>query len=605
MKKVKLFEQYVAEAEKFKSTKDFEDFCEEIDGMPESRIKKIMGKDYIDTPGGYRDEAEDYDNDIIEYMISNMGRKDFEELKSWWENNVAESVVNETGFKKSDIKKTIDFINKEIGIDPGYALIGDEEDIEEFDKLWDRGEYEDAFDFLTVATNMEISTLDDVKNAIKESKVTEAKAKGLDWITGELGDKPKCFAVASFVYNNYDKVTGLKKSMRNDEMDFPQEIMDVVDHYGLDIDEFTDCYGMAAESKVTEGEVNLFDEVGPELEALRTKISGLMRKSEDDKWTSALGKALSALSTLDRNLSQADSKLGVVPVTEGVVSIKGGRIIAHKVLNKLVDMGLIPVKKKSEELLETIAEVITNAKMESVGVNEGSMSDIDLMAQEAKDFKSFVKEFTKTHHDLSKAGEPGQFETWLKSVYDTAKENMDESVVINENDMTKDYGGFIVLDMKTKKSYKFKYIKGVKSVNVENDAIAKLMKSTGESRGNFMVNGLIRKGEWDKSEFEVLESKVNEAYGKPAGLSKDETLKVAQKFAEAISKADGTKCTVNTRTLEEDSFDLDCDGEEFDGGSYNIYQNGDVMNMAISSNPVYGKKNDTVDTIVKNVKKLK
>jgi hypothetical protein len=84
-----------------------------------------------------------------------------------------ESVVNETGFKKSDIKKTIDFINKEIGIDPGYALIGDEDDIEEFDKLWDRGEYEDAFDFLTVATNMEISTLGDVKNAIKESVVNE------------------------------------------------------------------------------------------------------------------------------------------------------------------------------------------------------------------------------------------------------------------------------------------------------------------------------------------------------------------------------------------------------------------------------------------------
>jgi len=59
--------------------------------------------------------------------------------------------------------------------------------------------------------------------------------------------------VASFVYDNYDKVTGLRKSMRNDEMDFPDEIMEVVDHYGLDIDEFTDCYGMAAESVVTEG----------------------------------------------------------------------------------------------------------------------------------------------------------------------------------------------------------------------------------------------------------------------------------------------------------------------------------------------------------------
>lgn len=67
---------------------------------------------------------------------------------------------------------------------------------------------------------------------------------------------------------------------------------------------------------VYEGEVNVFDEVGPELEALRNKVSVLMRKSTDSRWTSALGKALSAISTLDRNLGQADSKLGVV-LTEG------------------------------------------------------------------------------------------------------------------------------------------------------------------------------------------------------------------------------------------------------------------------------------------------
>lgn len=80
------------------------------------------------------------------------------------------------------------------------------------------------------------------------------------------------------------------------------------------------------------------------------------------------------------NVSKKDPKLAAKKieeslvlsnVTEGVVSIKGGRIIAHKVLNKLVDMGLIPVKKKSEDLLETIAEVIASAKMESVEVNEG------------------------------------------------------------------------------------------------------------------------------------------------------------------------------------------------------------------------------------------
>jgi len=96
---------------------------------------------------------------------------------------------------------------------------------------------------------------------------------------------------------------------------------------------------------------------------------------------------------------------------------------------------------------------------------------------------------------------------------------------------------------------------------------------------------------------------LNEAYGKPAGLTKEETLEVAQKFADAMSKIDKSKVTVNKRTLEEDSFDLDIDGEEFDGGSYNIYQNGNVMNMAVPSNPIYGKKNDSVDTIAKNMKK--
>ena len=229
-------ESEVNEAEKFKSTKDFEEFCEEIDGMPEVRIKRIMGKDYIDTPGGYRDEAEDYDNDITEYMISNMGRKDFEELKSWWENNVQESVINETGFKSSDMNKTIDYINKNVGDNPGYAFFGDDEDIEDFDNFWNAKKYKDAFDIMAVASNMELADFDDVKKILTESNI----------------------------------------------------------------------------------------------------------------------------------------------------------------------------------------------------IKESSMGDIDIMAQEAKDFKTFVKEFTKQYHNLSNAGEPGQFNDWLQSVYDTAKENMDESAITED-----------------------------------------------------------------------------------------------------------------------------------------------------------------------------
>ena len=59
---------------------------------------------------------------------------------------------------------------------------------------------------------------------------------------------------------------------------------------------------------------------------------------------------------------------------------------------------------------------------------------------------------------------------------------------------------------------------------------------------------------------------------------------------------------------EEDSFDLDIDGDEYAGGSYNINSDGTVVNMAVwnSSNesPVYGDKDDDVKTIIKKIKKL-
>jgi len=87
---------------------------------------------------------------------------------------------------------------------------------------------------------------------------------------------------------------------------------------------------------------------------------------------------------------------------------------------------------------------------------------------------------------------------------------LDESR-INEGDMTNYYDGFIVLDYKTKKTYKFKYVKGTSNVKVEDAAILKVMKDTGESRGNFAVNGFVKKGEWDKTDADVLESNTNEA----------------------------------------------------------------------------------------------
>jgi hypothetical protein len=80
-----------------------------------------------------------------------------------------ENFLNESGFKKSDITKAVAYIKKEIGTNPGYALIGDDDDIEEFDNLWNAKKYDQAFDLLAAATNMEITDLEDIKNILDES----------------------------------------------------------------------------------------------------------------------------------------------------------------------------------------------------------------------------------------------------------------------------------------------------------------------------------------------------------------------------------------------------------------------------------------------------
>jgi RNA polymerase-interacting CarD/CdnL/TRCF family regulator len=120
----------------------------------------------------------------------------------------------------------------------------------------------------------------------------------------------------------------------------------------------------------------------------------------------------------------------------------------------------------------------------------------------------------------------------------------------------------------------------------------------------FDKNGKELSREIIESYEEMNKSEINESedYGSAYGLSKAETKKVAETLAKAISKNDGVKCTVNVKTLEEDSFDLDIDGQEFDGGSYNIYDDGSVRNMAVRGEK-YGTVKSTVEDFIKGLKK--
>ena len=150
----------------------------------------------------------------------------------------------------------------------------------------------------------------------------------------------------------------------------------------------------------------------------------------------------------------------------------------------------------------------------------------------------------------------------------------------------------------------------------------------GELDDNLFFKAYYTKGQ-DEFEIKSIYSEKNRNYvhlyneasvvteAKPAGLSKKETLKVAQKFADALTKVDGMKYTVSS-DYEEDSFDLDIEDQddvdpritgEYAGGSYNINADGSVVNMAVwnksNVSPVYGNMDDDIKTIIKTIKNIK
>jgi len=269
---------------------------------------------------------------------------------------------------------------------------------------------------------------------------------------------------------------------------------------------------------------------------------------------------------------------------------------------------------------EEEAQAYADSENEKQGLDEGTMSDIHQLAGEVKDLAEFTKEFFKRFGDKIK--KTADSVEWVKTLYsDMANESIDE---ISQNEgifdrfrkrsikgtVDKEPYYFDIADkallylQKQDKEWRKYKLASVGPGDKKTHIMMQLMHKTNHKTADpeFMVyhdkNDNIEKVV--KLEFNY-ESIVTEA--KPAGLTKEETLKVAQKFADAIAEVDGVKVTVNMKTLEEDSFDLDYDGTEFDGGSYNINADGSVVNMAVRKQPTVGTKDDDVKTIVKFMKK--
>jgi signal peptidase I len=72
------------------------------------------------------------------------------------------------------------------------------------------------------------------------------------------------------------------------------------------------------------------------------------------------------------------------------------------------------------------------------------------------------------------------------------------------------------------------------------------------------------------------------------------THKIAEKFADYMSEKEGRDFTVTMNSVDEYSFDLDLDGEPYEGGSY-LLKGGDIINAAVPGNPVYAKVNQFLE----------
>ena len=97
----------------------------------------------------------------------------------------------------------------------------------------------------------------------------------------------------------------------------------------------------------------------------------------------------------------------------------------------------------------------------------------------------------------------------------------------------------------------------------------------------------------------------------PFTFSEKEVKDIADLIAKAIAKVDKTKAAVHDMEFvdgEGAGFEISIDGEKYDGGSYDVRPNGEVVNVAIGNsfpNAVYAKIGDkNINQVIKNIKKF-
>ena len=116
---------------------------------------------------------------------------------------------------------------------------------------------------------------------------------------------------------------------------------------------------------------------------------------------------------------------------------------------------------------------------------------------------------------------------------------------------------------------------------------------------------------WSKEYNKYAQEEMMAESKEPFTFSEKEVKDAADLIAKAISKIDKVKAEVHDMDYADGKgagFEISMDGEKYDGGSYDVRPNGDVVNVAIGNsfpNAVYTKIGDkNLNQIIKNIKKF-
>ncbi len=315
--------------------------------------------------------------------------------------------------------------------------------------------------------------------------------------------------------------------------------------------------------EVNEAEVDLWTAIETDFTQLYSKLNDLAEETTDPKWRKAIEGIISGLDGVETKISQASNKLGVIPVYEAWIG-------PFQFNDKMSD----------EELKKMYDDALSGYANWQKGLQHPK-----------SDYKKAYQEIEKI---LKARGVKVD-----ESVEEALKSSSPNDVITIDLDMAWDDSN-PEEDKAAKAAFKKYKIK-----------VNSLLKYTGEP-GTYEVTGKKKdilaylQSEFYEMDDEAIEEyypELLESYGNEMGLSKVQTKKVAETLAKAISKNDGVNCTVNAKTLEEDSFDLDIDGELGAAGSYNIYDDGSVVNHAVTPNEIYGNYKSTVEEFIRGLRK--